>query len=996
MRVFIRIFTHLLLLAACGTAPVLAQTVPAFVRADYGSASAPRAIASGDFDRDGWLDVATAGRDRITVLVNSRGSGFTGHFSASLAGGAFDMAAGDLDRDGALDLVVANADGHSVDIFRGHGDATFALAPQRIAIANGNPRGVTVADYNVDGKLDIIVTEYATGAWRILYGDGAGAISRQDRFGSIANPQGVLAADFNRDGRPDVAIAGAGINLVALFVSTASGGFVQRNVTVGAAVNVLAAGDYNHDGWLDLSAAATSNSSIYTMHGSATGLAWKATNTSGSSPRGMLAADIDQDGRLDLITAARASSTVNVHLGTGSGTFAAAQAVRAGSGSRDVAAGDFDHDGRIDLATINEFGSSTTVLSNTTTFVAPAFRFTRQSFDTNPGSGGPYGVETADFDRDGRPDAVVWANDIAVWLASRGKTQVLTGFVNDVTVADFNGDGALDLAASDYWQKQVRVFLNRGDGSFAERAPIVFTIPLIQIAAADFNRDGRADVVTQQVHEGTTRAVFRVLLGRGDGTFAPAGGNDLFMPYVQEIVTADLDRDGHVDVVGASGSPSNIVVWYGNGDGTSSRLVSYAMPRGVTDIAVADVNEDGRLDLISAYDYWVYVRLGLPAREFAPAAEHPASLRSIGVFVYDIAVGDMDLDGHVDVVTNDVDILFGNGDGSFTFDTRSGFDGYYQDPAVVDYNGDGLPDLLFNEGGGLIVMLNERGGSNRPPAVSAGPDLTVSYLTTNGYGDDFSIDAAGTDPDLHELRYEWRNSEGSVISTDYSFFPPNLPAGRHTFTVTASDGRGAQVSDSMVLTVEHYQEIYFHAIDFDEPHGAWRRQDDATAASSSLLRHPNASAPKLNAPLANPTNYIEVGFPADPTQTYKLWVRLKADGNQWSNDSVFVQFEGATDANGNPSNQIGSSSALAVNLEECSGCGVSGWGWEDDGWGAKDRNGTARLRFPKGFGRIRIQTREDGVSIDQVILSSNRFVTSRPGAAKNDTTILPSTLPGEQ
>ena len=87
----------------------------------------------------------------------------------------------------------------------------------------------------------------------------------------------------------------------------------------------------------------------------------------------------------------------------------------------------------------------------------------------------------------------------------------------------------------------------------------------------------------------------------------------------------------------------------------------------------------------------------------------------------------------------------------------------------------------------------------------------------------------------------------------------------------------------------------------------------------------------------------------------------------------------------------GTTSGLAVNLEECSGCGVSAWGWEDDGWGAVDRNGV-RLRFPAG-GRqdILIQVREDGVSIDQVVLSAEKYLTARPGAAKNDHTLLPRT-----
>ena len=786
-----RTFPQLLVLAACAVAPTAALSAPTFAGARYAAAAAPRAIATADVNRDGQLDLVTAGRDGIDVLLNQDGKTFTAGYTSIRNGGAFDVAVGDLNRDAITDVVVAQADAHAVDIYIGRGDGTFA-SPRRIAIAGGNPRGLTLTDYDVNGTLDIIVTEYATGAWRVLYGDGAGAISRQDRFGSIANPQGVLAADFNRDGRPDVAIAGAGTNRVAIFYSAASGGRVQRNVTVGAAVNVLAAGDFNKDGWLDLAAASTANNRIYTLQGSAAGLALTATITSGSSPRGIVAVDVDQDGRLDLVTANRASNAINVHLGTSAGTFATARAVPAGSGSRGITAGDFDHDGRIDLATIDEFGSSTTVLENTTALVAPAFRFTRQTLDTAPGFSGPFGVKTGDFNRDGRMDAIVWSNVIDVRVTGRVKATISPAFVNDVTVADFNRDGALDFAASDLVEQQVRLFLNRGDGTFAEGPATALGARVIHLASADFNRDGRADIIYQDVEDGAPVGTFHMLLGRGDGTFTAAGGTTESMPFIQQMAIADIDRDGNLDVVGASGSPASFIVWYGKGDGTRSRLVTYDMPLGLADVALADVNEDGMIDVVSAYENLVYVRLGLPGGDLAPATEHVATLRDSGVFLFDIAVGDVNLDGHVDVVTNDVDILFGNGDGSFRFDARSGFDGSYQDPVVADYNGDGLPDMLFNDGGGLVVMLNERGGTNRAPTVSAGPDRTLDYLTTNGFGDDFTIDALGSDPDLHELRYEWRDSSGQVVSTEPFFAPTNLPAGKYTFTVRVAAGKPVQ------------------------------------------------------------------------------------------------------------------------------------------------------------------------------------------------------------
>ena len=100
------------------------------------------------------------------------------------------------------------------------------------------------------------------------------------------------------------------------------------------------------------------------------------------------------------------------------------------------------------------------------------------------------------------------------------------------------------------------------------------------------------------------------------------------------------------------------------------------------------------------------------------------------------------------------------------------------------------------------------------------------------------------------------------------------------------------------------------------------------------------------------------------------------------------KFRGRRIPTGKPAYRIGTTSGLAVNLEECANCGVSGWGWEDDGWGAPGRNGVL-LRFPGGGQQtIRLQRREDGVSIDQIVLLAEKYLTARPGSAKNDTTIL--------
>jgi hypothetical protein len=102
---------------------------------------------------------------------------------------------------------------------------------------------------------------------------------------------------------------------------------------------------------------------------------------------------------------------------------------------------------------------------------------------------------------------------------------------------------------------------------------------------------------------------------------------------------------------------------------------------------------------------------------------------------------------------------------------------------------------------------------------------------------------------------------------------------------------------------------------------------------------------------------------------------------------VWIQTSDTVDANGNPVFRIGTTSATRVNLQDCAGCTISGWGWQDNGYGTNVLGPT--LRFATGGAQtIRIQAREDGVSIDQIVLSPSTYLTRAPGALKNDTTIL--------
>ncbi len=170
--------------------------------------------------------------------------------------------------------------------------------------------------------------------------------------------------------------------------------------------------------------------------------------------------------------------------------------------------------------------------------------------------------------------------------------------------------------------------------------------------------------------------------------------------------------------------------------------------------------------------------------------------------------------------------------------------------------------------------------------------------------------------------------------------------------------------------------------------GAWRTVADSSAAGGMAVTHPNAGAPKLALPMAIPTDFVEFMFDAEAGLPYRLWMRGRADADHWSNDSVFVQFSGAVTFAGLPIYRIGSDSATPVNLEDGSSLGVSGWGWQDNGYGAGVL-GPLVTFATSGRQTLRIQTREDGFRIDQIVLSSGVYISSPPGALKDDATIIP-------
>jgi len=172
--------------------------------------------------------------------------------------------------------------------------------------------------------------------------------------------------------------------------------------------------------------------------------------------------------------------------------------------------------------------------------------------------------------------------------------------------------------------------------------------------------------------------------------------------------------------------------------------------------------------------------------------------------------------------------------------------------------------------------------------------------------------------------------------------------------------------------------------------GTWAVNADSTAAGGFLIENPNLGAPKLLVPLAKPLNFFEIKFPAYAGQPYHLWIRARSLNNSFSNDSVYMQFSDSVTQSGSAIDRIGTTSGAAVVLQACTGAPEEGWGWTDNGWCGL---GKPMYFQYTGSHTLRVQVREDGLSIDQIVLSPQTYLSAAPGAAVNDSTLLAANLP---
>ena len=284
-----------------------------------------------------------------------------------------------------------------------------------------------------------------------------------------------------------------------------------------------------------------------------------------------------------------------------------------------------------------------------------------------------------------------------------------------------------------------------------------------------------------------------------------------------------------------------------------------------------------------------------------------------------------------------------------------------------------------------------------PPVDTQVPTVAISSPADGATVNDSSTIAVTASDDVHVAQVELA-VDGTVAahaSAAPYVFPVSglsLAAGTHVLAATAIDAAGNRAASTPITvtmdTTPTPQDVVLYAADATLVGSKWGVVADATAAGGARLHNPNAGVAKITQPLAAPASYAELTFTAVAGQPYHLWIRARADNDSYTNDSAYVQFSDSIDGAGASLYRIGSAAAVDYVLEDCDGCGEQGWGWQDNAYGA-GALGPDIVFATTGVHTLRVQQREDGLSIDQIVLSPITFSRKSPGSTKNDTTILP-------
>ena len=384
----------------------------------------------------------------------------------------------------------------------------------------------------------------------------------------------------------------------------------------------------------------------------------------------------------------------------------------------------------------NGFTYSFTIASApaTATFINRTF------FNTQFGWG--RSIASGDLDNDGDIDiAFIGAYSVETAI-NNGSGQFSAGSIisfgnnggGDISLADYNNDGYLDIAIVAYISSTMEIYWNYGNGTFSDVNKVSYTVGTPKgLYSADLNNDGWLDIVTANYYA----LNISVFMNNKNGTFAPrvdySGMHMTSIP--NDVKIADFNSDGYNDVAFINNGSHQFVIYLNSGNGTLSYSASYSGGSSPEKSDIGDIDGDGDLDLIfTQYNYNI---VNTSVNNGSASFNSPVQY-SLGGQVTNVTLGDIDGDGDLDAgITRQSDntavIMFNNGSGTFSGNTSYSVDSYPTKINFADYDGDGDLDFACsNLWSNHVTIYTNQSIINSPTLQSnamAFPQRTTSTIS---------------------------------------------------------------------------------------------------------------------------------------------------------------------------------------------------------------------------------------------------------------------------
>ena len=562
---------------------------------------------------------------------------------------------------------------------------------------------------------------------------------------ALGEPPVVLrAADFDGDGVKDL-MAGSGGRVSVLFNREEAFDLVDFSAGDATRIEGLAVGDLDGDGDVDAVAAATST--LWVLHNQGDGDFDEAVGLQAGGLLSSLAlGDVNGDAHLDLIYASKQLHTVSVRLGTG-GAFGEATDFSTGTSPRSLLLVDLDGDGLLDVSTVNRSSSDISVLLG-----KADGSFQREYRVTPTGLVKPDRLVAADFDGDGLVDLAASNATAIVLFKNQGELDGVNGnqeavftegasfqieSVNALASADLDGDGDEDLVAPRSTPTNLTCILNSGNGTFEGAVDVELKDTPAHVLPVDLDGDGDDDLALAM----TVGSGVDVLWNGEDSDLELSSELFVISHRPHSITTADLDNDGDTDIATGNGHEQTVSIVLNNDGNLSAALLLHSGGSafsitsgdfdrdGVPDLAVVDLEND----LVNVF------------RNAGDGSEFEKTAYPVGIRPFFVTTADLNGDGYSDLVTTNsasrsISILLNQRDGTFVGRPNLVVGNNPLAAAAGDFDQDGDQDLaVANERSSTVGVLMNDGTARFPERRSYGVEAP-HHVSTADFDNDGDLD----------------------------------------------------------------------------------------------------------------------------------------------------------------------------------------------------------------------------------------------------------------